>query len=62
LKIGGANKRKTKQANMQQGGSLSYLANENPIVKTFDWRQLVKQNTYVDALPNQVDRYIESAY
>jgi DNA polymerase I-like protein with 3'-5' exonuclease and polymerase domains len=46
---------------MQQGGSLSYLANENQR-RTFDWRQLVKQNTYVDALPNQVDRYIESAY
>lgn len=58
LKIGGAKQKKTKTGQYATGEEiLSYLATENPIVKDIlDWRQLVKlQNTYVDALPNQVD-------
>ena len=58
LKIGGAKQKKTKTGQYATGEEiLSYLAAENPIVKDIqDWRQLVKlQNTYVDALPNQVD-------
>ena len=58
LKIGGVKQKKTKTGQYATGEEiLSYLAAENPIVKDIqDWRQLVKlQNTYVDALPNQVD-------
>jgi DNA polymerase-1 len=58
LKIGGAKQKKTKTGQYATGEEvLSYLANENQIVKDIlDWRQLVKlKNTYVDALPNQVD-------
>ena len=58
LKIGGAKQKKTKTGQYATGEEiLSYLANDHPIVKAIlDWRQLVKlQNTYVDALPNQVD-------
>ncbi|MFV5691658.1 DNA polymerase I [Flavobacterium sp. LT1R49] len=59
LKIGGAKQKKTKTGQYATGEEiLSYLAIENPIVKDIlDWRQLIKlQNTYVDALPNQVDK------
>lgn len=59
LKIGGAKQKKTKTGQYATGEEiLSYLAAENPIVKDIlDWRQLVKlQNTYVEALPNQVDK------
>ncbi|MBC7749148.1 MAG: DNA polymerase I, partial [Methylotenera sp.] len=59
LKIGGVKQKKTKTGQYATGEEiLSYLAAENPIVKDIlDWRQLVKlQNTYVDALPNQVDK------
>jgi len=59
LKIGGAKQKKTKTGQYATGEEiLSYLALENPIVKDIlDWRQLIKlQNTYVDALPNQVDK------
>ncbi|TDE31889.1 DNA polymerase I [Flavobacterium ranwuense] len=59
LKIGGAKQKKTKTGQYATGEEiLSYLASENPIVKDIlDWRQLVKlQNTYVEALPNQVDK------
>ncbi|MFV8268675.1 DNA polymerase I [Flavobacterium sp. GT2N3] len=58
LKIGGTKQKKTKTGQYATGEEiLSYLAAENPIVKDIqDWRQLVKlQNTYVNALPNQVD-------
>jgi DNA polymerase-1 len=58
LKIGGTKQKKTKTGQYATGEEvLSYLANENQIVKDIlDWRQLVKlKNTYVDALPNQVD-------
>jgi DNA polymerase-1 len=58
LKIGGAKQKKTKTGQYATGEEvLSYLANEHQIVKDIlDWRQLVKlKNTYVDALPNQVD-------
>lgn len=58
LKIGGAKQKKTKTGQYATGEEiLSYLAAENPIVKDIqDWRQLMKlQNTYVNALPNQVD-------
>ena len=58
LKIGGAKQKKTKTGQYATGEEvLSYLVNEHQIVKDIlDWRQLVKlQNTYVDALPNQVD-------
>lgn len=59
LKIGGIKQKKTKTGQYATGEEiLSYLATENPIVKNIlDWRQLVKlQNTYVEALPNQVDK------
>ncbi|OCB76905.1 DNA polymerase I [Flavobacterium crassostreae] len=58
LKIGGAKQKKTKTGQYATGEEiLSYLALEHPVVKNIqDWRQLVKlKNTYVDALPNQVD-------
>jgi DNA polymerase-1 len=58
LKIGGAKQKKTKTGQYATGEEiLNYLVNEHQIVKAIlDWRQLVKlQNTYVDALPNQVD-------
>lgn len=57
LKIGGSKPKKTKTGQYATGEEvLSYLAQDNPIVQDIlDWRQLVKlQNTYVDALPNQV--------
>ncbi|MFL9837142.1 DNA polymerase I [Flavobacterium sp. ST-75] len=57
LKIGGAKQKKTKTGQYATGEEvLSYLAKDNPIVQDIlDWRQLVKlQNTYVDALPLQV--------
>ncbi|NGY36309.1 DNA polymerase I [Flavobacterium sp. XN-5] len=59
LKIGGAKQKKTKTGQYATGEEvLSYLANDNPIVQDIlNWRQLIKlQNTYVDALPNQVDK------
>jgi DNA polymerase-1 len=58
LKIGGAKQKKTKTGQYATGEEvLSYLANEHQIVKDIlDWRQLIKlQNTYVEALPQQVD-------
>ncbi|MFZ4105331.1 DNA polymerase I [Flavobacterium sp.] len=58
MKIGGAKQKKTKTGQYATGEEiLSYLANDNPIVKEIlDWRQMVKlQSTYIDALPNQVD-------
>lgn len=59
LKIGGTKQKKTKTGQYATGEEvLSYLANEHEIVKhILDWRQLVKlKNTYIDALPNQVDQ------
>jgi len=58
LKIGGAKQKKTKTGQYATGEEvLSYLALENPIVaEILEWRQLVKlQNTYVEALPLQVE-------
>jgi DNA polymerase-1 len=58
MKIGGAKQKKTKTGQYATGEEiLSYLANDNPIVKDIlEWRQMVKlQSTYIDALPNQVD-------
>jgi DNA polymerase-1 len=58
LKIGGAKQKKTKTGQYATGEEvLSYLANEHEIVGAIlDWRSLVKlQNTYVEALPLQVD-------
>ena len=58
LKIGGAKQKKTKTGQYATGEEvLSYLANENEIVKDImEWRQMVKlKSTYIDALPNQVD-------
>ncbi|MCO6148059.1 DNA polymerase I [Flavobacterium sp. NRK1] len=58
LKIGGAKQKKTKTGQYATGEEvLSYLALENPVVADIlEWRQLVKlQNTYVDALPLQVE-------
>ncbi|OIQ21744.1 MAG: DNA polymerase I [Flavobacterium sp. MedPE-SWcel] len=58
LKLGGPKPKKTKTGQYATGEEiLSYLAKENPIVQNIlDWRQLVKlQNTYVDALPQQVN-------
>ena len=58
LKIGGPKQKKTKTGQYATGEEiLSYLAKDNEIVRyILEWRQLIKlQNTYVDALPNQVD-------
>ena len=58
MKIGGAKQKKTKTGQYATGEEvLSFLANENPIVKDIlEWRQMIKlQSTYIDALPNQVD-------
>ena len=58
LKIGGAKQKKTKTGQYATGEEvLSYLAKDNEIVASIlDWRSLVKlQNTYVEALPLQVD-------
>ena len=58
LKIGGPKQKKTKTGQYATGEEiLSYLAKDNEIVRyILEWRQLVKlQNTYVDALPNQVN-------
>ncbi|WP_297332127.1 DNA polymerase I [Flavobacterium sp.] len=58
LKIGGTKQKKTKTGQYATGEEvLSYLAKDNPIVQDIlDWRQLIKlQNTYVDALPTQVE-------
>ena len=59
MKIGGTKQKKTKTGQYATGEEvLSYLANDNQIVKDIlDWRQMVKlQSTYIDALPNQVDQ------
>ena len=59
MKIGGAKQKKTKTGQYATGEEiLTYLANDNPIVKDIlEWRQMVKlQSTYIDALPNQVDK------
>ena len=59
LKIGGAKQKKTKTGQYATGEEvLSYLVNEHQIVKDIlEWRQMVKlQSTYIDALPNQVDK------
>ena len=59
LQIGGAKQKKTKTGQYATGEEvLSYLANDNQIVKDIlEWRQMVKlQSTYIDALPNQVDK------
>ena len=58
LKIGGAKPKKTKTGQYATGEEiLSNLAKDFPIVQDIlEWRQIVKlQNTYVDALPRQVD-------
>jgi DNA polymerase-1 len=59
LKIGGTKQKKTKTGQYATGEEvLSYLANEHQIVRDIlEWRQMVKlQSTYIDALPNQVDK------
>ncbi|RRJ88931.1 DNA polymerase I [Paenimyroides tangerinum] len=58
LKIGGSKPKKTKTGQYATGEEiLSDLVNEHQIVKDIlEWRQIVKlKNTYVDALPLQVD-------
>jgi DNA polymerase-1 len=58
LKIGGTKQKKTKTGQYATGEEiLSYLAKDNEIVSAIlDWRSLIKlQNTYVEALPLQVD-------
>jgi DNA polymerase I len=59
LKIGGTKQKKTKTGQYATGEEvLSYLANEHQIAKDIlEWRQMVKlQSTYIEALPNQVDK------
>ncbi|MFN8324369.1 MAG: DNA polymerase I [Flavobacteriaceae bacterium] len=59
LKIGGSKQKKTKTGQYATGEEvLSYLAKDNEIVRDIlEWRQMVKlQSTYIDALPNQVDK------
>lgn len=58
LKIGGTKPKKTKTGQYATGEEvLSYLSEEHQIVRNIlEWRQLVKlQNTYVEALPKQID-------
>lgn len=58
LKIGGAKPKKTKTGQYATGEEvLSDLAPKHEIVRDIlDWRQMIKlQNTYVDALPDQVN-------
>lgn len=58
LKIGGSTPKKTKTGQYATGEEiLSGLAKEHQVVQSIlDWRSLVKlQNTYVDALPEQVN-------
>lgn len=58
LKIGGSKPKKTKTGQYATGEEiLSDLASEHSIVQNIlEWRQLVKlQNTYVEALPKQID-------
>lgn len=59
LKIGGTKQKKTKTGQYATGEEvLSYLAKDNEIVRDIlEWRQMVKlQSTYIDALPEQVDK------
>src|SRR5690606_20240685 len=58
LKIGGAKQKKTKTGQYATGEEvLSFFVKDHQIVRDIlEWRQLIKlQNTYVDALPNEVD-------
>jgi DNA polymerase-1 len=57
LKIGGAKQKKTKTGQYATGEEvLSYLANDNEIVRDIRMAPNGKlQSTYIDALPNQVD-------
>lgn len=58
LKIGGSKPKKTKTGQYATGEEiLSELVDKHQIVKDIlEWRQLIKlQNTYVEALPKQVD-------
>jgi DNA polymerase-1 len=58
LKIGGAKIKKTKTGQYATGEEVLSSFNEHQIVKDIlEWRQMVKlQSTYIDALPNQVDK------
>lgn len=65
LKIGGVKQKKTKTGQYATGEEvLSYLALTSPFVQDIlDWRQLVKlQNTYVEALPLQVDKITQRVH
>ncbi len=58
LKIGGTKQKKTKTGQYATGEEvLSFFVKDHQIVRDIlEWRQLIKlQNTYVDALPNEVD-------
>lgn len=58
LRIGGSKPKKTKTGQYATGEEiLSNLASKHQIVRDIlEWRQLIKlQNTYVDALPKQID-------
>src|SRR5690606_464249 len=58
LKIGGTKQKKTKTGQYATGEEvLSFFAKDYPIVsEILEWRQLIKlQNTYVEALPNEVN-------
>jgi len=58
LKIGGTKQKKTKTGQYATGEEvLSFFAKDYLIVQDIlAWRQLIKlQNTYIDALPNQID-------
>ena len=58
LKIGGAKIKKTKTGQYATGEEVLSYFHEHQIVKDIlEWRQMVKlQSTYIDALPNQVDK------
>lgn len=65
LKIGGGKQKKTKTGQYATGEEvLSYLTNEHQIIKDIlEWRQMVKlQSTYIDALPNQVDKITQRVH
>ncbi len=65
LKIGNGKQKKTKTGQYATGEEvLSYLINEHQIIKDIlEWRQMVKlQSTYIDALPNQVDKITQRVH
>lgn len=65
LKIGGLKQKKTKTGQYATGEEvLSYFVEDHEIVAAIlDWRSLIKlQNTYVEALPQQIDAITQKVH